>query len=269
MRYGEPYYPKGIDIVAEDWDILVVLDACRYDYFKEEVDFDGELSSITSRGSTSSEFMRGNFSEKQLHNTIYISANGFYGALRDELRSSVYKHVDLYSEEWRDEYGISTNPNTVTKKALDISREYPNKRLIIHYLQPHQPYLGEFGREKFVPGGNLRESIENSDVSSGDVKKAYRENLNLVLDEVKILLDELDGKTVISSDHGEMLGERKGLFRYYGHFDGVYWEELVQIPWYTVKSGPRREIIAEDPEQTEEVDEEEIEDNLRALGYKI
>ncbi len=262
------YNPDGDDVMKRDWDTLIILDACRYDYFNEAIDMPGDLEIVTSRGSTSTEFMRGNFSNKQLHDVVYISANGFYGQLRNEIGSEVYKHIQLYTEEWRDEYGITTNPKTVTQEAIKAHQEYPNKRLIVHYLQPHQPYLGPYGREQFDFGGDLRETINRSGVSIDDVRMAYRENLEFVLDEAKNLISEIDGKTIITSDHGEMLGERIGPFRFFGHFGGVYREELVKVPWFTVDFDGRRDIIVEEPETTSNIDQELIEQNLRALGYK-
>jgi hypothetical protein len=37
----------------EDWDTLLILDACRYDLFAEEVPFGGRLESRISLGSSS------------------------------------------------------------------------------------------------------------------------------------------------------------------------------------------------------------------------
>lgn len=262
--------PDGVDLIKEDWDTLIILDACRYDYYLEVADLPGKIRSITSRGSTSTEFMRGNFTGKELHDVVYVSANGFYGRLREEIQSDVFMHVQLYSREWRDEYGISTSPNTVTEQTLQVLEEHPDKRFIVHYLQPHQPYLGEFGRKTFDFGGDLRDTIQRSNATVEEVRKAYRENLQLVIDEVKDLLDQIDGKTVITADHGEMLGERIGPFRYFGHFDGVYRDELVKVPWQTIESGERRTIIEEEPiNEGGAIDDNEIEEQLQALGYKV
>jgi len=40
------------------------------------------------------------------------------------------------------------------------------------------------------------------------VWEAYNENLDIVLTEIEALLDELDGKSVITADHGNLVGER-------------------------------------------------------------
>ena len=61
VRTCNSYNSDGINIFHEDWDNLIILDACRYDYFKQLNDMDGELEYRISRGSQSREFMRGNF----------------------------------------------------------------------------------------------------------------------------------------------------------------------------------------------------------------
>jgi hypothetical protein len=58
------FNPHGIDIFEEDWDNLIILDACRYDALRAvlpEYDLDGALESRISRGSATPEFLRGCF----------------------------------------------------------------------------------------------------------------------------------------------------------------------------------------------------------------
>jgi hypothetical protein len=37
----------------------------------------------------------------------------------------------------------------VTEAALEAAEWYPNERLIVHYLQPHAPYIGPTGVNEF------------------------------------------------------------------------------------------------------------------------
>jgi hypothetical protein len=46
------------------------------------------------------------------------------------------------------------------------------------------------------------------DIDDEDIQKAYIENLSINLEFVKELADELNGRTVITSDHAQLLGER-------------------------------------------------------------
>jgi len=104
--------------------------------------------------------------------------------------------------------------------------------LIVHFLQPHVPLIGETGLEIYQRiaaegdlsalsrGGRgdrfgalnvqLYDIIESDefDIDVADLRRAYVENLEIVLPSVDRLIRELDGKSVVSADHGELLGER-------------------------------------------------------------
>jgi len=263
---GNEHNPDGINIIEKDWDNLVILDACRYDYFQKYADFRGEIDKITSRGSVTSEFIRGNFKNKHLNDTIYLTTNAFYAKLKEDINSDVFKHIALIGDDRDVANGISTHPETVTDKAIELHKQHPNKRLIIHYLQPHQPYIGEFGKEKFTPQENLKTTAQQSNITREDIIKGYKENLLLALNEVNRLLGNIPGKTVITADHGEFLGERVLGIPLYGHFEGYYRKELVEVPWCIIE-GDRREIEESVPE-TDEIDGS-IDEDLKALGYKI
>lgn len=83
------------------------------------------------------------------------------------------------------------------------------------------------------------------------------------------LLNQLPGKSVITADHGEMLGEQVIPFtRYrYAHPYGTYISELRIVPWLETSSDSRRDVIAEEPIGFERLDDDIINDRLQALGY--
>lgn len=99
--------------------------------------------------------------------------------------------------------------------------------------------------------------------------EAYQENIELVLDVVEPLLDDIDGKTVVSSDHSNLVGDWISPIpcRGYGHPPTIYVNEPVKVPWLTI-DGDRREITADPPETHDEPEADVIEDRLSALGYK-
>jgi len=57
------------------------------------------------------------------------------------------------------------------------------------------------------------------DIERDEIWDAYKNNLKLVLPSVRELVDELTGKMVITSDHGNMFGERSSPipYREWGH----------------------------------------------------
>jgi len=72
------------------------------------------------------------------------------------------------------------------------------------------------------------------------------------------LIRELDGKSVVSADHGELLGERLLPFtsRKYGHFEYLAAEQLRRVPWHVVDSDDRRRIVADAPIESARMDDE-------------
>jgi len=265
------HYEDGVDVFAEDWDNLLLLDACRYDEFARTNDLPGKLEKRISRGTTSSEFVRGNFTGRRLHDVVYVSANAYYAYLRDEIDAEVHDYIGLHDEEYRVVKDQTTPPEVITDHAVKAADRYPHKRLVVHYLQPHQPYLGSYGMERFDHGRGLIDTVKNSDPTREELLRAYRENLELVLEEVERLLEHLEGKTVISADHGEMFGEQMTPIpaREYGHNAGIYKPELLEVPWFIVEHEDRREVVAEPPAETESsFSQEDVEEQLRALGYR-
>jgi hypothetical protein len=83
-------------------------------------------------------------------------------------------------------------------------------------------------------------------------------------------MKNLDGKTVVTADHGNMVGERAFPLpiREWGHPRGLYTDELVDVPWLVHENEPRREIrIGESKNQSETVDQDVVADRLKQLGY--
>jgi hypothetical protein len=276
LRHGE-----GTHVMDEDWDNLLILDGCRYDMFADRVDLPGTLESSISLGSSSEEFMEQNFLGERFHDTVYVNANPFIPRLGlDE--ETFHAVVDCLSE-WDPELQ-TIRPETVSQAAKTAHEQYPNKRLIVHFMQPHTSFIGDRGRELNAGGWLMDHNVEDDpgiwnrlrdgqDVPLETVWEAYNENLDVVLSEVEELLDDLSGKSVITADHGNLVGERLGPIptrRKYGHPYGVHTEELVKVPWFVVEGETRREVRADPPTESdsEGLSKTELEDRLEALGYR-
>lgn len=293
-KFNHLKYSKGIDVMEEDWDNLILLDACRYDAFLKANTLDGVLESRISRGSASREFITKNFTGRKLHDTVYITANPYVGHVEPDDFHAVITLLD----EWDDDLQ-TVKPETVVEKVKDEYGKYDDKRIIIHFMQPHQPYIGpkadmiksELENKMKIRGWNntLREpnkDLEGAaegikqlrapkypelDVTDEDIWEAYYETLELALTYVEDLLEHIDGKTVISSDHGELIGEKPFIFsekKIYGHPGGTYTSELRKVPWFIIESENRRTMVSEPPTRYETVEEESLDSKLEALGYK-
>ena len=267
--------------MEEDWDVLILLDACRYDMFPDSPTWDGELQSRISLGSTSEEFIQRNFGDGTYHDTVYVNANPHLCRLGFDA-DVFHAVVDLLSDTKpifpeRDCNIETVHPETVIEASLEATETFENKRFIIHFLQPHHPFMGDAGRQLAETGQithdkDIWTALREGDITDHElVWDAYRENLEIVLSSLEPLIDELSGKIVLSSDHGNLVGERPRPIPVrpkYGHPYGVYCDELLKVPWYVIEKSPRPEIQAEPPLERERADEDDIEQRLEALGYR-
>lgn len=269
-RRGSDYNTGGIDVFDEDWDNLIILDACRYDVFEKVNDIDGRLEPKQSRGSQTTEFLRANVRDRTFDDTVYVTANLQYHKHFDgDNFAAVYK---LFQTDWDDELR-TVLPGDFVDKATEIYENHTDKRLLFHLVQPHKPFVGTFGTRLFADEVHRtwnRVTEGETSYTDRDLYAAYVENLVVALPHVERLLDTVEGKSVVTADHGEMIGERAAPFpvREYGHPRGIYVPELVEIPWLVVEDGDRRDIESGMVSEAETVDEALLDQRLRDLGYK-
>lgn len=274
--YSWPYNVDGIDIVAADWDNLLILDACRYDLFERANSLPGDLEAVESRGSSTREFLRANFDGREMLDTVYVTASPMLYRHSDEVQTRFHATVEVWKDQGWDSQYRTVLPETVTEAAIEAAERFPDKRLLVHYLQPHYPFIGETGKQHFDLD---RLDFQWDEVATGElgipeelVREAYEENLDVVLPSVETLLETLQGKTVVTADHGQAVGER-GFplpIREYGHPPGIYSEGLVTVPWHSYQNGARKQIVAEEPlddVETDREDEDVAQERLRHLGY--
>lgn len=265
-----------VDVMEADWDNLIILDGCRYDTFEKKNNIEGVLQKKISPGSQSLEYLRESFSNRSLHDTIYISANPFV----PELNDSIFHEVVSLLGNW-DQRQQTVMPESVVEETRNVIERKPHKRLIVHFMQPHYPFIGPKGQSLEHRGyrpdeEDRRQSLSvwdelqyrTADFDLSDAIDAYEENLEIVLRYVAQLLQSINGKTVITSDHGNLLGERTAPIpvQGFGHPRGLRTPELVEVPWLTIH-GDRREVTSEAPISNEYVNEDAISDRLNALGY--
>jgi hypothetical protein len=68
---------EAVDVPNSDWDVLIVIDAARYDLFGEqtvELDYDFEERSVRSKASATREWLDQNFT-CEYGDTVYVTAN--------------------------------------------------------------------------------------------------------------------------------------------------------------------------------------------------
>lgn len=277
-----------LEVMDQDWDNLIIFDACRFDYFKKQNHIDGALEKVLSGGGESWEFMNYNFVGRDLHDTVYITANPHV----DRIPDGTFYNIENTLYRWDSEIEV-VHPKEVASAAVEAYHSHPNKRFIIHFMQPHTPWLGptaERIRENYDVKGNnphhgkKKLGHEPSDPRTGDIgwfslvrqgeityqtmNQAYSETLDIVLEYTEDLIEEIPGRSVITADHGEMLGERILGKRLWGHYHNLWTRHLRYVPWLEIESHERRDIVEEEPLDRERIDEDVVESRLQALGYQ-
>ncbi|MFC4540867.1 hypothetical protein ACFO5R_02860 [Halosolutus amylolyticus] len=244
-----PGYDEAVRVMDEDWDTLVVLDACRADFFETVADVEmfDEYRRVVSLGSHSSEWMRRNFGEREFGDTVYVSANPHTALVAGDCFHEV---VELWEREFDDEAGVVL-PETVVDAAIAANEEYPHKRLIVHFMQPHGPFVGS--------------DVDDPSENEAAHWRAYTENLEYGLSYALDLSRTLPGRSVITADHGRLYST--GLKRslgLYAHKARLRFPELVVVPWAAI-DGERRTISTG---ETSEATGVRVEERLRQLGYR-
>ncbi len=165
------YNTEGINIFAEDWDNLVILDACRDDQFRVTNTLAGEVETKISRGSNTSEFLKANCNGHDLRDTVYVTASPIYYYHRDAIDAEFHEVVNVWNEEGWHEDVKTVLPETTTEYALDAADEYPDKRLLVHYIQPHYPFIEsdtEFDKKQLHEGAENEKSFWH-ELNHGDL----------------------------------------------------------------------------------------------------
>ncbi|MGM0718096.1 MAG: hypothetical protein ACQET5_13195 [Halobacteriota archaeon] len=285
-------FPLGTNVFSLEWDVLIILDACRVDALRAvapEYAFLDEIGSIWSVGSSSHEWMCKTFTKEyleEIEETLYISTNPNTPAtFRDGERPPRKYPVPIMAAEWNvvdednfgriiqihrhpyKEYFETIDPETVTDYAIHACRQTNFNRKIIHYFQPHRPYIGAAYPEK-RPVSPIEDqpwdSIRSGDTTKSEIWELYLDNLRLALDSIEQLLENVDAKKVaITADHGELFGE----LSQYGHPEGVVHPKLKRVPWAVTSGTDKRKSEPEVDIAVQDKSKIEVEDQLKHLGY--
>lgn len=274
--YKRNYGAHSDNFINTSWDTLVILDAARPEYLKEYLELENAAwDTKISPASYSYGFMESEFVGRELHDVVYITTNPYIS----KLENGIFHHVEnLYESAWDGDTG-TVLPESVVKSARKIRDEYPEKRYIVHFMQPHFPFLGtEYGDK--VPAAISKSANSGDGIHPWNMKKygnemerdtlisAYRENHKLVSPYAQKIVESEPGPTVVTADHANLIGER-GFpipIRHYGHPVDFPHPNLTRVPWIEV-GGTKRNTTAEEPAHPERVDQEVASDRLRDLGY--
>ncbi|QKY21963.1 hypothetical protein B4589_016250 (plasmid) [Halolamina sp. CBA1230] len=283
--------PLGTNVFSREWDLLIVLDACRYDAIAglaPEFDPVNDVNWIYSVGSSTREWAANTFTAQHrelIRRTAVVCSNAQVprtleagNAMESPLAGRVTSWETVGPDAFHtfdavsdyapmDPHGGTSLPGIATDRAIRVGRETDADRLLVHYLPPHSPFRATALREnrpleryEYRPFDYLR--------AGGDrdrVWERYLDELRWGLDEVERLLDNVDAeRAVITADHGELFGHL-GL---YSHPTGVPHPRLRRVPWLetTAVDTGEYEPSYEKPDRTHTT--EETAKQLEYLGYR-
>lgn len=310
------YSPESI--WEKDWDLLILVDACRKDLMDvvaPEYEYIYSINEYTSPGSCTPEWLKDSFGqeyESNLSETAYVTGNpnsirafpynypskcDCGNNLNPSYSSKYYdgEHIcgscgnmiegdrevpvqilrEVWREKWDNEYGTIL-PRPITDVAIKTARQQDPENMIIHYMQPHHPFISspkldqgfQIVNENKSPekmSKTIWEKLDDNEVIKDIVWREYKNNLEFVLDEIELLVKNIQyDSAVITTDHGNAIGE----YSLYGHFKNLPISCLVDVPWCTIKVEDKNNyqpnINYDDINRTTARVESQLED----LGYR-
>lgn len=222
-------------IEKDDWNNLIILDALRYDSFEQEYPkyITGKLTKVWN-GSVSFTYDWFERTFRRTYDAVLFTAVPLVfrekyperGWMYPTFFKNVVGHLDI-------EYSLEDdrlNCKLINKAVLKY--DWKGRR-VIRYLAPHPP----FPNMKFTEGkgkvNRVKQRLSDGRLTLADLQKAYIEKLHWGLEAIVELYPFLDKPIIITSDHGECLGDCGQIFHgrnYKKH------RHLIIVPWFEVES---------------------------------
>lgn len=309
MKAMSPYADwKARPIWAGDWDVCLVLDATRWDLWREVVGVHNAMvktyeewpgspalasnSEVAwSVGSASPEWISNTFGEyysAYWRRAGYVTANPFSakdGTSCEYCDDRVYPLADrglgYLDEVWRDQWHVdeleTVRPDVMTSRGLYAYArmdELGLDRLVVHYMQPHVPFKKRpewtdgWDLEDFGTAGSGKDDwhkVRDGELPEDEFWNAYAANLEWVLREIRPWFERTDARILVTSDHGNAMGE----WGQWSHPPGSANPALRRVPWVPVEGHGGGELSIDPPGEPPVVGEVDgLEERLQALGYR-
>lgn len=248
------YQKSYKDLIEKyDWDILIILDACRYDIFSKIIfhsdnilskyiaDYIGKIGfkMIFTGVSDTVNWLFKYWSD--FYDLTYISGNPYINNFGIG-KYSGKAHFSYVDDAWDYAFKRRTgriSPEKITKTAIKLISYAEFEKFIIHYMQPHSPYIFKDKKITFTDIFNIlpkkfknslllfhkfyNKALRNNNFpfellltenqysklyTIKEIYDAYTENLVSVIKPIYNLVSSFPEKRIIvTSDHAEYLGE--------------------------------------------------------------
>lgn len=222
----------------EDKFLLVILDACRYDYLSElleERGYDVPIKPVRTPCTNTHAWARTVWSEQ--YDINYISAIPYFG--NQEMTGpnpgvptyNASEHFSNVIEAWRIPY--ADEGPVYPDYMAHVVKHNLSERTVAHFSNPHMPHIGDPPlTPNEVEGASLRRIGPANEVTDEYMRRSYKGDLlRAWIEGVEPILEYIDDdrSIVISADHGECLGEDGN----YGH--NVDHEKVRIVPWAEIQ----------------------------------
>lgn len=252
-------------IVTEEWDVLLILDACRFDILRHIANW--PISSVTSPGSCTSEWLKAAHAAGVFREPKIITANPQYEKVGVEFPDERIHHS--WDTDWDPE--LRTTPPEPVLDRVTAALDNETTPVIAHLEQPHWPYIVKLG-DSWVPAYpdlgpwtvdgreiySVQVAFERGVLDISLAKQAYEASVRSIWELLREYVASwvADGSSiVVTADHGETFGRLSDL-GFYEHPCGCHVDPLTSVPWVEFRL----------PEGSD-TDEDTVKARLRALGY--
>ena len=226
-------------MLERDCFCLIVLDSARADFFRNVLHMFDHLKDTCELAykeawidwCNTTTWFKTVFSDGP-YDLVYVSGNPIvYKFATGKFRAFIHAFKECWEEKLR-----TVLPSCICKKVM--LHLYP--RMVVHFLQPHYPYLGLKLPEHVVRIGLDAERALSAAVKAGvpldEIKRAYIAALKWGIAHVVKLVERLPHNLIIvTSDHGELFGE-EGRWAHPSMPDtDIRHPALHVIPWLVIR----------------------------------
>lgn len=250
-----------------DWDVLVVLDACRADVLGKLADW--PIGTAVSPAGCTPEWLERVAESGVFKNVHVISGNPKYKQVDAKLGCDTVE--PYYNKEW-DQSLQTVRPEPILNRTTEIF-ERGNRPVVAHLEQPHWPYIAKLGGSwelaypelgPWTTDGtsdeiiSLQVAMQRGCIDLEQAYGAYRASVASVWSTLVEYIQcwcAADGSIIVTADHGETFGRLRDL-KLYEHPCSCHVSPVVTVPWVEFTS----KTVSTDRDGT-------IQERLEALGY--
>jgi len=217
---------------------LILLDACRYDYFEKLYPdyLEGELIKCYNQGVSWTYDWFSKFCRDMNDVTLFTAAPVAVHKWKEREGGDYdpeehFKEIPNWSEyDWDFEEGTAT-----PQKINEVVRRKPARKKLVRFLKPHPPFVNTPLEGPTKGSGKIQrteQALIKGEITEQDLRDAYEKNVRVAFEGAVDLIPDLDGDVVITSDHGTALNESSYVFHARSYPE---MECINHVPWFEVE----------------------------------